>query len=456
MPSPTETALSTLLPTVSFLPPDLVSLANSLLAQSRSKAASLKPEEEIGRVYACAHIAAERMKKRLDVEIEKPKPPCPPKVYGKLYMYLDGVLATTRTPRAGGKRDAVGTPARSAGAGASGSGSRGGVSTPRNERRGDGGLVEVGGSSGSKLKTPSASVSGMKRAREVIEKERQGNGEGAVEGVPSFVMPLVRQVCKATKTPKAVPHVVVGVKAVVREIASRASKRMGSVEPATKRRRRTPQSAAKRVDTAAAAEVENAEDAVAVEKWPALVVALLLFTVARMRGMEIDSEEIAETRKEACEAVELYVIPNAADLPQELGKITTRSLKKPVDFYMLEAEDCGWLDMDWYRNVPENVEEIAQHDDEGAEMEDESEGEAATPRERPTKTPLRRKEKHGGKAALPVDGLSEDDVGAAGLLPGLGTMFQPAIDWLSDERRADYSKWKKSILKECATIEAKA
>ncbi|KAF2208680.1 hypothetical protein CERZMDRAFT_114413 [Cercospora zeae-maydis SCOH1-5] len=449
MPSPTETALSTLLPTASFLPPDLVSLANSLLAQSRSKAASLKPEEEIGRVYACAHIAAERLKKRLDLEIEKPKPPCPPRVYGKLYVYLDGALSMPRTPRAERKRDAIG----SGGDRMLGESRGASVGSPKSGRRGVVG-VDVGGSSGTKLKTPSAS--GMKRSRGVVEEGRQENGEDEFEGIPSFIMPLVRQVCKATKTPKAVPHVVVGAKAVVREIASRVTKRSGSGEPVSKRRRMTPQSAAKRTNTAAAAEVENAEDAVALEKWPALVVALLLFTVARMGGMEVDSEEIAEIRKEACEAVELYVISNAADLPEELGKVAIRSLKKPVDFYMLEAEDCGWLDMEWYRNVPENIDEVEQHE-EDAEVEDEDEGEeAVTPRKRPTKTPLRRKEKHGGKAALPVDGLSEDDVGAAGILPGLGTMFQPAIDWLSDERRADYSKWKQSILKECATIEAKA
>ncbi|PIA92402.1 hypothetical protein CB0940_09450 [Cercospora beticola] len=441
MPTPTETVLSTLLPTISFLPPDLVSLASSLLAQSRSKAASLKPEEEIGRVYACAHIAAERLKKRLDLELDKPKPPCPPKVYKKLYGYLDGALSAPvpppRTPRGERRRDVVG-----------GNGSVG-RSTPQQQsgRRGE-------ADSATKLKTPS--VSGMKRAREVVEKGQGQDVGQEIDGVPNFVMPLVRHVCKATKTPKAVPHVVVGAKAVVREIASRVTKRASSVEPATKRRRRTPQSAAKRTQTAAvAAEAENAEDAVAVEKWPALVVALLLYAVARMRGVEADSEEISDVRKEACEAVEMYVISNAASLPQELGDITMRSLKKPVDFYMLEAEDCGWLDMDWYRNVPENIDEVEQQD-EDVEMGEGEEEETVTPRKRPTKTPLRRKEKHGGKAALPADGFLEDDLGAAGLLPGLGTMFQPAIDWLSDERRADYAKWKKGILKECATIEARA
>ncbi|THC98673.1 hypothetical protein EYZ11_001876 [Aspergillus tanneri] len=58
---PVEQALGTLLPThVNDLPPELLSLALSLVAQSRSFSSSLKPEEEIARPYACAEIACRR------------------------------------------------------------------------------------------------------------------------------------------------------------------------------------------------------------------------------------------------------------------------------------------------------------------------------------------------------------------------------------------------------------
>lgn len=58
---PVEQSLNTLLPThANDLPPELVSLASSLVAQSRSFSASLKPEEEIARPYACAEIACRR------------------------------------------------------------------------------------------------------------------------------------------------------------------------------------------------------------------------------------------------------------------------------------------------------------------------------------------------------------------------------------------------------------
>lgn len=54
-------ALSGLIPTFSGeLPAGLVELATSLVVQSRSKASSLKKDEEIARPYACANLACER------------------------------------------------------------------------------------------------------------------------------------------------------------------------------------------------------------------------------------------------------------------------------------------------------------------------------------------------------------------------------------------------------------
>jgi origin recognition complex subunit 6 len=61
MSRPVEKALNEIIPRLSGpLPPELIELASSLLAQSRSKITNLKAEEEIGRTYACANIACER------------------------------------------------------------------------------------------------------------------------------------------------------------------------------------------------------------------------------------------------------------------------------------------------------------------------------------------------------------------------------------------------------------
>jgi hypothetical protein len=56
-----EQSLSGLLPALNTsLPPELIELALSLLARSRSVAHSLKSNEEIARPYACAQLACER------------------------------------------------------------------------------------------------------------------------------------------------------------------------------------------------------------------------------------------------------------------------------------------------------------------------------------------------------------------------------------------------------------
>jgi origin recognition complex subunit 6 len=55
-----ERDLFSLLPSLSSgaLPPELLELTTSFLAQSRASA--LKPDEEIARSYVCANIACER------------------------------------------------------------------------------------------------------------------------------------------------------------------------------------------------------------------------------------------------------------------------------------------------------------------------------------------------------------------------------------------------------------
>jgi hypothetical protein len=60
-----EQALTGLIPALNGpLPPELLELALSLLARSRSVANSLKSDEEIARPYACAQLACERQDKK--------------------------------------------------------------------------------------------------------------------------------------------------------------------------------------------------------------------------------------------------------------------------------------------------------------------------------------------------------------------------------------------------------
>lgn len=267
MPTPIDLSLASLLPTVSPLPDELVNLAASLVAQSRSKATTLKPEEEIGRTYACCHIACQRLGHWLALDIAKPTPPVNPKIYSKLHTYLNSVLRTQTTPR----RKAAGT------------------TQARN--------------------TPSsARLNAQLRDDKVTAKTKP-----------------------ATAEPTPIPS-----------------------ETATPR--------------------------------------------SRKRKADAQDDKSADSASR---------LDNAANTESLITDATKRASAQT--------------------DPPTANEEVIPHVSQ------------------PSKTPLRRKEKH-----VDVDG---DDLGPAGLLPGLGTMFQPAVDWLSDERQQDYADWKHKVLRQMMVIE---
>ncbi|KAI0130281.1 origin recognition complex subunit 6-domain-containing protein [Xylariales sp. AK1849] len=118
---PTLLSLIPTLPSAASLPPQLVELASSLLAQSRHNASTLKAEEEVARLYACAHIACERLKTTLDLPPIQARPPVPPRIYKRLYTHLDHILPATSAAKSGRLRTPSGK-AREAG-GVFGSGS---------------------------------------------------------------------------------------------------------------------------------------------------------------------------------------------------------------------------------------------------------------------------------------------------------------------------------------------
>jgi origin recognition complex subunit 6 len=98
---PTLLSLLPTLPSAASLPPPLLELASSLLAQSRHNASTLKAEEEVARLYACAHIACERLKTSLDLPPIQARPPVPPRIYKRLYTHLDHILPTNSVAQGG-------------------------------------------------------------------------------------------------------------------------------------------------------------------------------------------------------------------------------------------------------------------------------------------------------------------------------------------------------------------
>ncbi|KAF8247423.1 hypothetical protein K440DRAFT_601278 [Wilcoxina mikolae CBS 423.85] len=91
-----ELDLISLLPSLAGpIPLELLDLATSLLAQSRTRISNLKPQEEVARSYVCAHIACNRLKNSLDLPSIVPRPPLPKRAYDSLVSHFKKSLATS-------------------------------------------------------------------------------------------------------------------------------------------------------------------------------------------------------------------------------------------------------------------------------------------------------------------------------------------------------------------------
>lgn len=396
-----QRTLNLIIPTASTLPPSLIDLATNLLAQSRAKAPTLKPDEEIARPFACCHIACERLKNRLALEIGKVGPPCGPRIYKRLYAFLDSSLAAEpSTPRTKRVHDVEATPA---------SGRSGRLAT-------SGGAKATPGSLG-------------KRTRATPLQDN------AASNLPRFTMPLIRHVCKECETPRVAMHVYTGVESVYRSL--QRSQELEANAPGTPSKRRRSNNGEAEAVTSGTLPVPRDEQV------PALVAVVYLMTAASPLGsgnLAVNEQQ----RVQAQSAVESYFTK------QKSAAVTPDpdAIEQDISAY-LQAAMQGWADMEWYKNLPTN--KSGDTGPEGAAGEDANEeGGPVTPRKRPAKTPLRRKEKHSQRK------IGEDDHEPAGLLPGLGTMFQPAVDWLNEDRRADFAVWKQDVLRSITEIEQKS
>ncbi|EKG19613.1 Origin recognition complex subunit 6 [Macrophomina phaseolina MS6] len=121
-------------------------------------------------------------------------------------------------------------------------------------------------------------------------------------------------------------------------------------------------------------------------------------------------------------------------------------LSSAVERLLGDAKDRGWLEMEWLSNV---VEGSGLKTNGGAVAEDDVEMEDARTPKRPAVgsanvyTPLK-KRRTGENARDEHTSVSQG---------GLGTMMQDKVDYLSEARRAEFLRWKSSILKQIEQIE---
>lgn len=425
--NPSHRALTSLLPSSFPVPPKLLSASETLLSLSRQRATHLKPDEEIARAHACAELACNRL--RVQLRLPKIKSgngaPCRPNVYKKLLAFLEKTLEDV---------DVLGTPRKQKGGEGVRTPTTGGRSTGRSTggRKRDIEALDVDGED-LEVETP------MKKRRvkeDVLATPTKSTGKktngfaGKIEAsaskgkkgaeAPAYVLPATRKLCNAFKTPKMVPHMYTGV-CLVLDLSGE-----------------WPRAAA----TELPEEVEQQRQDVL-----CLVVSVYLMTLTRMQKGLMTTETYDAVSKRSIEILGIG--------PKNTGA------QAGIEDWIARINDAGWTTEQgkgegWWSSVPEDVIaplklSIVQGQNWDADVANLEEDNEETPRaSRSSKTSrlntidVRRKE-----LIRQLEEEDPDDV----LLPGLGTMMNDAVDYLSDERTAEYELWKADILRRIDAME---
>ncbi|KAM5474970.1 hypothetical protein MauCBS54593_001441 [Microsporum audouinii] len=435
-----EQALAGLLPALAEeLPRELLHLASSLLTQSRSCGATLKPEMEIARPYACAEIACKRLSRTLKLPSALSRPPCPPRVYKKLYSYLEQSLLSSS---ASSKRQCV-------------------ESQP--QKRTSARIKNNRATAPPALPTPTATSSAISSPPQVKTSSRQNNAisnlatsSPPIEDMLQWTMGTIRTICKTLPSLKLAeeipspstfasalpPHIYAGLCSVVSLIltsdARLTEKWRDLVSPVLSCREIRDNSDEQRRTQ---------------ERTTTLIIAIYFIIYTRRLGMEYDGEKQQYPGKPIAEMNETHLeetVGRALD-SVNLPRIVEGYEKFPMEVHewLMIILEMGWaIDQQWFENVPlptaQEIEAQRQRNksrkrglDDESDVEDEDE--ILSPKRKMVKS----RGEHAGRR-LPT---AEDQYTYGNtLLPGLGTMMHPQVDWLSEDKRHSFGTWRDRIM----------
>ncbi len=342
-------------------------------------------------------LTSNRLKQNLNLPPIEPRPPCPPRVYKKVYNYLDTALpAKTRKRAASGPAETPTAP-----------------STPRTPSKGT-------PSRGKALKqTPVSSAKPRSRALQLQS--------SVDDGAPDWVMPAVRVLCRAFKAPAAAPHIYAGVCSALKSPMPTPSSNINDDSPAANTRKASRRSAASAQVTLRES-IEEAQIA-------GLIIAIAFYTFTKLSGKETSAPMFERQKKLAIQT--LMATDTGSDHTED-------DLLRDLETFLRQAQ-TGWLEQDWYINIPEaaglSVERASEGEMEDADMDDESDdGTSAIPKGLNSRTKAGAKNGTTGSNIYAVQG-------------GLGTMMQDRVDYLSEARLADYAQWKAKIMARVELIE---
>lgn len=180
----------------------------------------------------------------------------------------------------------------------------------------------------------------------------------------------------------------------------------------------------------------------------ALIVAVYFLVLARRRNPTHVEDEEGEEGEEG---------GNSAAQPSESRKMDKKTFSEmrqtalvslglssaerrhrdDVDQWIALIMEQGWVNgNEWFENIPQAGELDGDEAYLSGQDEEEDDGGVSAKR-----------------AYKDVSALAKEDDSRGGLLPGLGTMMQDRVDWLSEHRREDYLDWKAEIMERVEMME---
>jgi origin recognition complex subunit 6 len=245
-----------------------------------------------------------RLKQKLNLPKIEPRPPCPPRIYKKLYDHLDTVLVAPR-PR--------GRPPKS--------GSASVTSTPTKPLPHRPQPTKEQSLAPFRTTTPRTQRRGL-----------QYGSSASTQDVAPWIHPTIRALCKELKAPAAAPNILAGVTTVLTQ---------PSPALASNRDELTPDR---------------------IGKIPALIAAVYFFVCTRLSGKQTTGKAYAQQRKLVLNT--LLALKEDAELQEKISKIAKNRkedawegweviVATDVDDWLLDVSQRGWLKLDWFENIVE-------------------------------------------------------------------------------------------------------
>lgn len=167
----------------------------------------------------------------------------------------------------------------------------------------------------------------------------------------------------------------------------------------------------------------------------AMAVAVYFLVLARRRS-PAPSAENDDANAEAQKMDKKTFTEMRQTALTSLGLPNDRRHRDDVDQWIALIMEQGWASgQEWFDNIP-LAGELHGEDEEGNSYRNLDEEDAAL---RGVKLPKRRDGAAGPHSA-------QANAPRGGLLPGLGTMMQDRVDWLSEDRLEDFVEWKTDIM----------